>query len=154
LEVKETDELQKTARAVPEKLAGNPVLLNLIRVAVLLFDLAVVGAILAYTWPPTWWLLVLVPLGVALSHQLVELVVKQVVDVGRNRLKAQREQLLAEQLTGPLAAWLNEYPASGGSSIERLQLILRRVPESIRELAALVKPLGSEKATAEASTAG
>jgi hypothetical protein len=140
LEAKESDELQKSARAVPEKLSGNPVLLNLIRVAVVLLDLAAIGLVVALSWPPTWWLILLIPLGVALTHQVVELVVKQAVDVGRNRLKAERETLLAEQLTGPMAAWLNEFPAQGGSSIERLQLILRRVPESIRELAALAKP--------------
>jgi len=140
LEVKETDELQNAARAVPEKLAANPVMLNVFRILVVLLDLAVVGAIIGLSWPPTWWLLVLIPLGVALSRQAVELVVKQVVDAGRNKLKSQREQLLKEQLTGPLAAWLNDYPSQGGSSMERLQLILRRVPESIRELAALVHP--------------
>ena len=139
LEAKESDELQKTARAVPEKLARSPALLNTIRVLVVVLDLAVIGAIVGFSWPPTWWLLLLIPFGVALARQAVEIVVKQIVDVGRNRLKAQRELLLAEQLTGPLAGWLKEYPSSGGSSIERLQLILQRVPESIRELAALAK---------------
>ena len=39
-----------------------------------------------------------------------------------------------------LASWLNDRPTSGGSSLEKLQLILRRVPEAIRSLAALTRP--------------
>ena len=141
LELKETDELQRTARAVPEKLANNPALLNLLRVVIVGIDLAVVVLVVVLDWPPSWWWLLLIPLGVSLSRQLDEFIVKQVVDVGRNRLKAQREALLSEQLSAPLAAWLKDWPSSGGSSIERLQLILQRVPESIRELAALAAPL-------------
>jgi len=139
LEVKETDELQRTARAVPEKLASSPALLNGLRVLVVSLDIVVVALIVIFSWPPTWWLLLLIPLGVAFSRQVVEFTAKRAVDVGRNRLKAQREQLFTEQLSGPLAEWLKEWPASGGSGIERLQLILRRVPEAIREIAALAK---------------
>jgi hypothetical protein len=51
-----------------------------------------------------------------------------------------------EHLSGPLAAWLAEWPTASGTSLERLQLVLRRVPETIRELAGLVQSgVGSQE---------
>jgi len=141
-ELKETDELDTTARAVPEKLTNNPVLLGVLRVLVLGFDLAAVGLVLWFTIGPNWnWYhLLLIPLAVSFTRQIVELIVRQVVDTGRNRLRNHRESLLKEHLSGPLAAWLAEWPTSGGSSLERLQTVLRRVPQTIRELAAKLRP--------------
>jgi hypothetical protein len=81
--------------------------------------------------------LLLILLAVSLTRQAVEFGVRQVVDRGRNRVRAHREALVTEQLSGPLAAWLADWPTSGGSSLERLQLVLRRVPLTIRELAGL-----------------
>jgi len=37
-------------------------------------------------------------------------------------------------LAKPLAEWIAKWPATGGSSFERLQLALRRIPENIRHL--------------------
>ena len=75
-----------------------------------------------------------------MTRLLVEFVVRQLVDAGRQRVRGQREQVLGEHLTTPVAEWLNDRPTSGGTSLEKLQLILRRVPESIRALAALTRP--------------
>ncbi len=139
LEVKETDELDQMARAVPEKLANNPVLLNLLRGGIIAADVAVIVLIVVLLWPPSWWWLLIIP-AVSLTRQVVEWVVKAVVDAGRNKLKAQRAALASEQLTTPLAAWLGDWPTSGGSSLEKLQAVLRRVPDAIRELAGMTKP--------------
>ena len=49
-------------------------------------------------------------------------------------VRRQREELVTTTLSGPLAAWLAEVPAASGTSIERLQLVLHRVPETIRQL--------------------
>jgi hypothetical protein len=138
-ELKETDELDRASRAVPERLTKSPALLNTLRLGIVAFDLAAAGAVIYFAWPPNWYWLLLIPLAVSLSRQLTELAVRQVVDVGRNRLRAQREALVAEHLSGPLAAWLSDWPTSGGSSMERLQLVLRRVPVTICELAGLVR---------------
>ncbi|OWK34709.1 GTPase domain-containing protein [Fimbriiglobus ruber] len=136
-ELKESDELDRAARAVPELLAKSPVLLAVIRLGVVALDLTAAGAVVWATWPPNWYLLLLVPLAVSLTRQCVELGVWQVVDAGRNRLRDHREALLAEHLAGPLAAWLNDWPTSGGSSVERLQLVLTRIPATIRDLATM-----------------
>lgn len=139
-ELKETDELDQAARAVPERLVNGPALLNTFRLAIVALDLAAIGAVIYFAWPPSWYWLLLIPLAVSLTRQLVELAVRQIVDVGRNRLRAKREALVAEHLSGPLAGWLSDWPTSGGSSMERLQLVLRRVPLTIRDLAALAAP--------------
>jgi hypothetical protein len=138
-ELKETDELDEYAKAVPERLANSPALLNTLRLGIVAFDLAAAGLVLWLIWPPNFLQLLLIPLAVSLTRQVVELLVRQVIDSGRNRLRDHRESLVLEHLSGPLAAWLAEWPTASGTSLERLQLVLRRVPESIRELAGLVK---------------
>ena len=138
-ELKETDELDRAARVVPELLTNSPILLSALRVGIVAVDLAAIAAVVVFTWPPDWSLLLIVP-AVSLTRQVVELLVKFAVDRGRNKLRAKREGLLAEQLTGPMATWLGDWPSSGGSSLEKMQLVLRRVPDAIRELSALARP--------------
>ena len=41
---------------------------------------------------------------------------------------------MAQYNSGPLAEWLAQWPATGGSAFERLQLALRRIPEALREI--------------------
>jgi hypothetical protein len=48
--------------------------------------------------------------------------------------------MVEDQLTGPMAAWLGDWPTTGGSSLEKLQTVLRRVPDTIRELATIAEP--------------
>ena len=139
-ELKETDELDRAARAVPERLTNSPILLSGLRVGTVALDLAAIVAVIVFTWPPGWALLLIVP-AVSITRQVVELLVKVAVDRGRNKLRAKRESLLGEQLTGPVATWLGDWPSSGGSSLEKLQLVLRRVPDAIRELSGLARPI-------------
>src|SRR5207248_9502259 len=74
------------------------------------------------------------PVGVSVTHQAAELTVRGAAEATRSRVRGQRETLLAATLSGPLAAFLAEWPATGGSSFERLQQVLRRVPQMIRQL--------------------
>ena len=76
--------------------------------------------------------------AVSLSRQVVELIVYQVIEFGRARLRNHREALVSEHLSGPITAWLSDWPTSGGSSLEKLQLILRRVPDTIKALAGMI----------------
>ena len=88
---------------------------------------------------PSWYHLLLIPLALGLTHQAVELAVRWTVDVVRHRARAKREALLAEQLTGPFAAWLGEQPLAGGSPVEKLRQVLHRVPALIRDVAIAVQ---------------
>ena len=137
-ELKETDELDQAAKEVPDRLANNHVLLTTLRLAVVVFDLAAIGLTLWLTWFPSLYQLLLIPVAVSLSRQVVELIVYQVVEFGRARLRNHREALVSEHLSGPIAVWLSDWPTSGGSSLEKLQLILRRVPDTIKALAGMI----------------
>lgn len=138
---KENDELDKLARAVPEKLATNPVLLNILRGGVIAIDLVAIGLVswLALALQSWWWLLLILP-AVSINRHVIEFVVGRIVDGGRNKLKREREAMVGEQLTAPMQAWLGDWPTTGGSSLEKLQLVLRRVPDTIRELAGIAAP--------------
>ncbi|MCZ2341856.1 MAG: GTPase domain-containing protein [Bacteroidales bacterium] len=134
LQMKETDELDQAARAVPEYLTQNPSVLNALRGVVLAADLVAVVLMIGLNWPPGWELLLLLPLGVSISHQIVESVVNRIVGVSRTRVKDHRLDLLQENLTAPLADWLTTQPTTEGSSMEKLKRVLTRVPLAIRSL--------------------
>ena len=139
LEAKETTELDATARAVPEALDKNPVLLNVLRGAIITLDVVFIVLVVWLTWPPGWWLLLLIP-ALSITRHAVEVIVSAIVNRERNKLRAEREALLKSQLTNPLQNWLAEWPTSGGTSLERLQQVLTRIPASIRELGTLLIP--------------
>jgi len=133
-ELKETDELERSGKALVERLENNPLFLNTLRIGKVSVDLFVIAGILYLTWIPSWYHFLLIFVAVSLTHQITEFVVCAVVESARSRVRHQRESLVTSILTAPLAAWLAEWPASGGSSIERMLQVLRRVPEAIRRL--------------------
>lgn len=133
-ELKETDELERAGQDLVDSLEKSPPILYALRGAKLAADVVVVIWILVATWVPSWYHLLLIPLGVSFTHQLAELVVRGAAERARSRVRNQRETLVTSALTEPLAKWLAEWPASGGSSFERLQQVLRRVPLTIRQL--------------------
>lgn len=152
-ELKETDDLDRAARAVPEFLSQSHGTLNTLRLGTVALDLTAAGVVLYATWLPAWYHLLLIPAAVSVTRQGVELAVTQVVDSGRNKVRAQREALLVEHLTGPLAAWLGDWPTSAGSTLEKLQQVLGRVPQTIRELSGYVRTGGTAGTTEPAGSA-
>jgi hypothetical protein len=133
-ELKESDDLERIGKAMLDRLEKNPALLISLRGLRLAVDVSIVVAILILTWVPSWYHILLILLGVSISHQLTELLVRGVVESARRRVRNQREALVVTDLTQPLAAWLAAWPATGGSSIEKLQQVLLRVPETILQL--------------------
>ena len=150
-EAAETDELDAAAKAVPDLLAAHPVPLLLLRLSVLAIDLAAIGATVYATWVPGVYQLLLIPLVVSLSRQVVELVVRQVVEVGRTRLRNHRLALVREKLSRPLTQRLVEWPTSGGTALQKLQQVLLRVPATIRELNTRLAPPTPPAAVKEAA---
>ena len=134
----ETTELDEAARRVPDQLRAFPAVLNTVRLGSLFTDLTVLVVAVAVTWPPGWHDLLVVPLSVSLSRQGYESAVAFSVNRDRERVRRHRESLVRDQLSGPLAAFLGDAPLAGGTAVERLQLVLRRVPDGIRTLAAAV----------------
>lgn len=131
-------EVDRTARAIYEQLEKNPAVLHTLRGGKLALDAAAIsGTLLA--GGINWTDFILVPLVASLTHQLVELLGKQVVDAQREMTRQRQQALMKQYISTPMAEWLTQWPATGGSSFERLQLALRRIPDAVRQLDARVR---------------
>jgi hypothetical protein len=133
-----SDEVDRCARAIYEELEKKPALLNTLRMSKLGLETAAVAGTL-FTMGLSLWDVLLVPLADSLAHQLVEWFGKGFVDAKREETRRRQQELLPRTLSGPLAEGLTQWPASGGSEFERLQLALRRIPEGVRRLDGLVR---------------
>ncbi len=133
-ELKETDELEHAGQQMVDRVEKHPMFLGTLRVVKVVADVFVVLLVFYYTWFPSWYHLLLIPLGVSVTHQVAELLARGAAEATRARVRHQREALVASTLTDPLASWLAEWPATGDSSFERLQQVLRQVPALIRQL--------------------
>jgi 50S ribosome-binding GTPase len=136
-EAAESNELDIAAKAVPDRLEANPILLLLLRILVVVLDLAAIGLVIWLTWMPSIYELLLIPVAVSLTRQIVELIVRQTIEFQRARVRNHRLALVREKLSQPLAKRLADWPTSGGSSMQKLQQVLLRIPATLRELAGL-----------------
>lgn len=131
------DEIERTARALYEDIEKNPALLNALRGSKFALEVAsITGAVVAggITWTDLIW----VPLAAAVSQYLVEWLGKQYVDTQREAARNRQQALVAQYISGPLAEWLAQWPATGGSAYERLQTALQRIPTAVQELNTVV----------------
>jgi hypothetical protein len=140
-----TTEVDRTARAIYEQLEKTPAVLNTLRGGKFALDMAAIGGTLA-AGGITWHDFILVPLVASLTHQLVELLGKQVVDAQREQTRERQLLLMKQHLSAPLTEWLTQWPATGGSAFERLQLALRRIPVAVAQLDARVQTAMREMA--------
>lgn len=137
-ELKESEDLESAGKALVAGIENNPALLYTLRGGKFALDVAIVASVVYFTWPPGWGLL-LAPLGVSATHQFTELVVRGVAEGARTRVRAAREALMRGTLTEPLSKWLCEWPSTGGSSLEKLQAVLARVPQLIAQMSDRVR---------------
>jgi hypothetical protein len=131
------DEVERTAHSIYEQLEKSPVLLYSLRGGKFALDVAAIAGTVAAG--PGWHDFILVPLVASLTHQLVELLGWQVVDAHREQTRVRQQEMLTQQLAAPMAVWLTQWPATGGSNFERLQQALRRIPPSLGDLDQRVK---------------
>jgi hypothetical protein len=128
------DEADRTARAIYEELEKHPVALNTLRGTKFSLEVASIAGAVVTAGHNYLLDFVLVPLAASITHQLVELLGKQYVDTQRELARARQEALAIQYVSGPLAEWLAQWPSTGGSAYERLQLALRRIPEALGRL--------------------
>jgi GTP-binding protein EngB required for normal cell division len=127
------DEVERTSRAIYADLEKNPAVLNGLRGSKFLLDAAgVTGVLLAGGL--NYYDLVLVPLSASVTHQLVEWMGKGYVDRQREQTRLRQELLVSQYISAPLAEWLGQWPATGGSAYEMLTRVLRRVPAAVRQV--------------------
>jgi hypothetical protein len=131
-------EVDQTARAIYEELEKNPVRLAALRGGKLALDVGAIVGTLVIPGATLVQHLLLVPVAAAVAHQLVELFGKQYVDTQRELARQRQQTLVAQYISGPLAEWLAQWPIAAGSTYERLQVALRRIPPAIQQLDASV----------------
>jgi hypothetical protein len=138
----EAEEVERTARDIYEQLEKNPVVLYSLRGGKFALDVAAVAGSIA-AGGIGYQDFIIAPLVASLTHQLVELLGWQVVDAQREQTRHRQQELLKQHLSGPMADWLTKWPATGGSSFERLQLALSRIPPAVQQLDARVQAMKS-----------
>jgi hypothetical protein len=127
------DEVDRTARAIYEELQKNPLALNVLRGTKFTLEVgSITATVIHFGFNPLD--LVLVPLAASVTHQLVELLGKQYVDNQREQARNRQMTMMAQYISAPMAEWLVQWPSTGGSTFERLQLALRRIPEGLQQL--------------------
>ena len=70
---------------------------------------------------------------------LVNFFGQQYVENQRDLARRRQQDLAQRLVSAPLADWLTQWPISGGSSFERLQQVLQRIPPAIAGLKAAVE---------------
>jgi hypothetical protein len=128
-----SEEVDRCARSIYEELEKKPAILNTLRMSKLGLEVAAIAGTVAAAGLSIWDI-VWVPVADSLAHQLVEWLGRGYVDAQREQTRQRQQALLNERLSGPLSEWLAQWPASGGSEFERLQMALRRIPEGVRQL--------------------
>jgi hypothetical protein len=133
------DEVDRTARAIYEQLEKNPTALNTLRGTKFAMELTAITGSIVLTGGLGPIDLILVPLAASVTQILVELLGKQYVDNQRELTRNRQQTLVSQYISAPLAEWLAQWPATGGSAYERLQLALRRIPPAMQQLEAAVQ---------------
>jgi hypothetical protein len=132
------DDVDRTARAIYEELEKNPARLNILRGLKLAIDGLAIGGAIALGGI-SWHDFIFVPLAASVTQQLVEFMGRGYVDTQREQARQRQQDLMVQCLSAPLAEWLIQWPATGGSAYERLQLALRRLPPALDQLQAVVE---------------
>jgi hypothetical protein len=127
------DEVERTARAIYEALERKPLVLNTLRSGNFALDVAAIAGALTIGHLGVQDF-VLVPLLASVKHVIVEQLGRQYVDTQREQIRNRQQLLVTQYVSGPLAEMLTQWPATGGSTFERLQLALRRIPAAVRQL--------------------
>jgi hypothetical protein len=137
------EEVERTARAIYDDIEKSPIILNTLRTGKFAVDMAAVGAALVAGGIAHWPLdFILVPLAASVTHQLVELLGAQYVETQRANARQRQQALEQQHLSAPLGEFLAQWPATGGSAYERLQLALKRIPDSVKQMEAAVAQKG------------
>lgn len=126
------DDVEKTSRAIYADLEQDPVKLNTLRGSKFALDVAAIAGTLAMGL--TMWDFLWVPLAASVTQMLVEFFGKQYVESQREATRQRQRQLAVQYVAAPLGDWLVQWPASGGSSFEKLKQVLERIPAAIERI--------------------
>jgi hypothetical protein len=134
-QVQIAQDVERTAKAIYEDLEKNPAALNMLRGTKFSLEALTIGGTIASLGATSLVNLAAVPLVASLTQEMIEFLGKQYVDHQREKTRARQKELFRQTLVEPLAKWLVNWPTTGGSTLERLQVSLKRIPENVRLLA-------------------
>jgi hypothetical protein len=132
------EEVDRTARSIYEEMEKSPARLNTLRGMKFVMDTGAIAGAFVAGGTTLWHDIILVPLAASITQQLVEFMGKGYVETQRESARQRQMALMTQYISGPLAEWLIQWPATGGSAYERLQLALRRLPAAMHRLQAAV----------------
>ena len=127
------DDVDRTSRAIYADLEKDPMMLNALRGSKLALDVAAIAGA-AVAGGLSFWDFLWVPLAASVTQMLVEFFGKQYVENQREQTRQRQRNLAIQHISMPLAEWLATWPVSGGSSFEKLQQVLRRIPLAIQRI--------------------
>lgn len=128
-------EVERTARAIYEDLEKHPAALNTLRGTKFSLEALTIGGTIASLGATSLLNFAAVPLVASLTQELIEYLGKQYVDHQREKTRNRQRELFERTIVEPLSKWLVNWPTTGGTTLERLQLALKRIPENVRILA-------------------
>ena len=137
------DEVDRTSRAIYADLEKNPAMLNTLRGSKLAIDLTAIAAAVIAGGTHFVWDIALVPLAASVTQMLVDFFGKQYVDSQREQTRQRQRDLAHRHISVPIAEWLIQWPVSGGSTYEKLQQVLRRIPPAIEQVGVAVRQASS-----------
>jgi len=132
-----TEETDAAARNVTASIDQNPAALAVLRVGKLFLDLTAIG--LAF-WAGglNWPTIIYVILFLSFAHQIVEVFAWQYVESKRRTVRTQKLHMVRNAILNPLRKWLDDWPVSGGSTYEKLQATVLRIPVQVEKIRGLI----------------
>ena len=136
-QLQNTEATETAARDVCGSLEQNHSAMATLRVGKLLLDITAIG-LGFWAGGLNWPTLIYIPVFLSLAHQLAEIIVWQYVEGKRRGIRKQQLDGVRRWIIGPMTAWLDEWPVTGGSSYEKLQAIVLRLPAQIDNIKTLI----------------
>lgn len=136
-QLQSTEEIETTTREALAVLEEHPTALSIARASKLLVDVTSI-ALAFWAGGLNWPTLIYIPLFLSISHQLAELIVWQFVEGKRRQIRTKKLNAVKRTIIEPITYWLDEWPVTGGSSYEKLQSIVMRLPIQIDKMKTLI----------------
>lgn len=138
-QVRQREEVERTARSIYEDLEKRPAALNALRGLKATVEVGTIVGTVVTLGTHIWLDVALVPVVAALTQELVERLGQGYVDQQREAARQRQQALFDELLARPLAEWLAHWPTARGSTLARLKEVVARVPNQLAELESAVR---------------
>jgi hypothetical protein len=138
-QVRQREEVERTARSIYEDLEKKPAALNALRGLKATFEVGTIVGTVVTLGTHIWLDVALVPVVAALTQELIERLGQGYVDQQREAARQRQQELFDELLARPLAEWLATWPTTRCSTLVRLKEVVVRVPKLLAELESAVR---------------